>query len=100
MSRKPTPLHQGPQPKRCPVCGQASYSSQGIHPQCAARQSDSQRVLLSKAAAAEATSQAAVAVKTDLNPWQTVCPKCRVVVHIRRKVCECGHHLLEKHKLT
>jgi hypothetical protein len=97
MSRKPIPLHQGRPPKRCPICGQASYSSQGIHPQCSARQSDSQRVSQCKAAAAaEATSQAAVALKTDMNPWQTVCPKCRVVVHIRRKVCECGHHLLEK----
>jgi len=94
MSRKPEPLNAGPPRKRCPVCGQVSYSFEGIHPQCAARQSDTQRVTQSKAALAAAPT--AAATKADLNPWHTTCPKCHAVVHIRRKVCECGQALIER----
>jgi hypothetical protein len=28
---------------------------------------------------------------TELSPWQKVCPRCRVVTHIRKKSCACGY---------
>lgn len=33
--KKPSPLIIWPKPKICPVCGHASYSASGLHPQCA-----------------------------------------------------------------
>ena len=33
--KKPEPLLRWPKRNACPVCGKASYSSAGIHPQCA-----------------------------------------------------------------
>ena len=39
------PLRDYPQPKLCPVCGKASYSAKGIHPQCAVSQADEPRRL-------------------------------------------------------
>jgi len=41
--RKPTPLVLQPNRKVCPVCGQPSYSRNGIHPQCAIEQADAPR---------------------------------------------------------
>jgi len=41
--KKPSPLNKRPNQKLCPVCGQPSYSSTGIHPQCAVTQSDAPR---------------------------------------------------------
>lgn len=41
--KKPTtilPLQHG---KVCPVCGKASYSRDGVHPQCAVQQADAPR---------------------------------------------------------
>lgn len=49
-SRKPQPLCQVSLPKRCPVCRQSSYSPSGIHPQCAMRQADNERMARLKAA--------------------------------------------------
>jgi hypothetical protein len=43
-NRKPTPLFQPRERKRCPVCAEISYSSAGIHPQCAVRRSDAKRL--------------------------------------------------------
>jgi hypothetical protein len=40
--KKPLPLTTWPKPKTCPVCGHPSYSSTGIHPQCAMLQSERQ----------------------------------------------------------
>jgi hypothetical protein len=40
VTSRPEPLYPVPPPKRCPVCGFASYSSEGIHPQCSVRQAD------------------------------------------------------------
>lgn len=42
-NKKPLPLVSCPQPKTCPVCGHSSYSSNGIHPQCAVTQADEPR---------------------------------------------------------
>ena len=46
-------------------------------------------------ASAEAGSSTAAVTKKVTNPWHTTCPKCHAVVHIRRKVCECGQALIE-----
>lgn len=27
----------------------------------------------------------------ELSPWQRICPRCKVVVHVRKKSCACGH---------
>lgn len=41
--KKPTPMISQRNGKKCPVCGQPSYSAGGIHPQCAVVQADSPR---------------------------------------------------------
>lgn len=42
-NKKPEPLMK-PQPQRkCPVCGHASYSADGVHPQCSRDNADKQR---------------------------------------------------------
>jgi hypothetical protein len=41
--KKPLPLVTMPKRDVCPVCGHASYSSTGIHPQCALSQADAKR---------------------------------------------------------
>jgi hypothetical protein len=42
--KKPTPLFDKSIPRRvCPICGERSYSRQGIHPQCAVKQADAPR---------------------------------------------------------
>lgn len=49
--KKPSPLHlpASKPPRMCPVCGVASYSRDGIHPQCAQKQADAPRVAKIKA---------------------------------------------------
>lgn len=42
--RKPIPLYEVKQVRRCPVCGEASFSRAGIHPQCAQRRADAERM--------------------------------------------------------
>jgi hypothetical protein len=43
-NRKPEPLlFQATAGRRCPVCGEKSYSATGIHPQCAVQQADAPR---------------------------------------------------------
>lgn len=44
----PIPLDKSP--RVCSVCGKSSYSSGGIHPQCAEAQADGARVARLKAA--------------------------------------------------
>lgn len=41
--KKPQPLIRGVTPKRCPICGHASYSANGIHPQCNGTLADEKR---------------------------------------------------------
>ena len=43
--KKPTPVYIEKLGKVCPVCRKASYSRDGIHPQCAAIQADEPRRL-------------------------------------------------------
>lgn len=89
MTSKPVPLYSTPLRKRCPVCGFASYSAEGIHPQCAAEQADAQRLARSK------RSPKPMKAKTTsgLHAWQRRCRKCKAVVHVRKAVCQCGQVL-------
>jgi hypothetical protein len=85
---KPTPILPARGRKTCPVCDQASYSREGIHPQCAIQQSDAPR---QKKLAAAKKQAAAKKKKPRQKSWNKKCPKCHVEVHVRRKECDCGH---------
>jgi len=73
-------------PKRglCPVCGKASYSSTGTHPQCAVAHAD--------ALSRDARKAAGIEVSKELRKsWSKPCPKCKHQIPARRIVCDCGH---------
>jgi predicted nucleic-acid-binding Zn-ribbon protein len=69
----------------CPVCGERSYSHGGIHPQCAVRRSDAPR---QERLRAEKKSKAQPAQR---RLWAKKCPKCGAELHVRKKLCACGH---------
>jgi hypothetical protein len=68
----------------CPVCGQSSYSRDGIHPQCAVKRNDAARAKTLKA-------KAAAKPKPSHTPWLKRCPRCSRQVAARRHTCDCGH---------
>ncbi len=71
----------------CPICGKASYSLGGIHPQCAIQQADEPRLNRLRA-----TRAAEPKVKKPVKQtWQKRCPKCGTQTHISQKLCKCGH---------
>ena len=77
-----------PQPPRnlCPICGKATYSAGGIHPQCAMQQADEPRLVRLRAAKS-------VEIKTKKpvqQSWKKKCPKCGTQVPARLEVCKCG----------
>lgn len=75
----------------CPVCGKRSYSAAGTHPQCAQAQADAVRKKeLAKERAAEEKSP--TKAPRQQSCWKKKCPKCDVEVHIRKKLCSCGHN--------
>lgn len=74
--------------KLCPVCGKPSYSQNGIHPQCAVKQSEVPRNLLLRAQRAK---QADVKKVPKQRSWVKKCPKCGTDVHVRLGKCACGH---------
>jgi hypothetical protein len=78
-----------PQPPRnlCPICGKASYSAGGIHPQCAMQQADQPRIVRLRAAKVAETKVKKPARQT----WKKKCPKCGAQLHVRREACACGH---------
>jgi hypothetical protein len=89
-NRKPVPLFdQRPRP-RCPVCGETSYSVAGIHPQCAVRRLDSERMKGIRLRVAEGQPKN-VELSTDMGPWMRACPACNEAQHARKNACECGH---------
>jgi len=67
----------------CPVCGKASYSRDGIHPQCAVTRNDRARTKDKK-------SKVAAKPKPARTPWLKRCPKCSRQVASRRHTCDCG----------
>jgi endogenous inhibitor of DNA gyrase (YacG/DUF329 family) len=76
--------------KPCPICGKASYSLGGVHPQCSQRQADVKTSERLKAAQkAEALSPKAAPAPTA-KIWQKRCPECHVHVHVRQARCACG----------
>ena len=84
---KEEPILIAPPPPKtlCPVCGQATYSPGGIHPQCAMQQADEPRLARLK------TKRVVEAKKSARNVWKKECPKCGIAVHVRLAVCKCGH---------
>jgi len=93
LAKKPEPLLVVPaKPRRlCPVCGKASYSAGGTHPQCAEEQADAARVARLKKARKMAQPKAKGANPNALSPWHKRCPKCQIEVHIRKLACKCGY---------
>jgi hypothetical protein len=89
LNNRPAPLYPTPQRAICPVCGHTSYSSTGVHPQCSMHKADQERMQrLARKPKPHRTSADA----TELSPWQKICPRCRIVVHVRKKSCTCGYH--------
>jgi hypothetical protein len=70
----------------CPICGKASYSLGGIHPQCAMQQADEPRIVRLRAARKlENKSE-----KPKSRAWRKKCPKCSIQVDAQRDICACG----------
>jgi len=90
VNRKPLPLYIAPVRKHCPICGEASYSFAGVHPQCAMKQADLLRMQRIKPSTKPVKKPASPAA-AEFSRWQRVCPKCRTLVHVRKKACDCGH---------
>lgn len=90
--KKPPPLRPVREPRRCPVCGQTSYSRAGIHPQCSVRQADEEhRDLLRQRKPAVVASPTTAAAAGGLTRWQKRCPRCKSPQPARKSVCTCGH---------
>ena len=86
--KKPFPLNPSPLRKRCPVCGEVSYSQGGMHPQCAVQLADSRRM---KSVKPPAKSRKPAPKKPVVKAWHKLCPACSGQVHLRRTTCDCGH---------
>jgi len=91
-NRRPVPLYTPKHRERCPVCGEVSYSASGIHPQCAMQQADAKRMNGVKSPS-KSLKKTIRATDAKVKPWQKTCPKCQALVHIRKKLCDCGHAL-------
>jgi hypothetical protein len=93
--KKPVPIMAGGNQKMCPVCGKRSYSASGTHPQCAQNQAEAER---KKIMAAEKSVEEKPAKKEpgQKRSWKKRCPKCDAEVHVRKKVCDCGHNFVGK----
>jgi hypothetical protein len=91
-SSKPEPLYAAVQRPRCPVCGEATYSRSGIHPQCAQERGDALQKKRLKERQVDAPPPAPPAVNPNqLRPWHKRCPGCRAEIHVRRNECDCGY---------
>lgn len=89
MSSEKSVTNLRPIPRQaCPVCGKATYSLGGIHPQCAIQQADEPRLLRLRAARTATPTKTKKPVKQS---WQKRCPVCGTQYHVSRKRCECGH---------
>ena len=91
VNRKPVPLEPPRLRKHCPVCGEVSYSAAGIHPQCAMQEADAKRTKQIKRVKSVQKARMTTSDTGDLKPWHRVCPRCKAVVHIRRRACTCGN---------
>jgi hypothetical protein len=86
-SEKSVVIHPPPPRKACPICGKATYSAGGIHPQCAIEQADAPRLVKMRAARVAEPKTKEPARRS----WKKRCPKCSRELHVRREACECGH---------
>lgn len=89
--KKPTPVLTGGLNRTCPVCGKRSYSSNGIHPQCAVNQADEPSKRKYKAEKKLPSKKKSMPGRTGSFTWKKACPKCGVELHVRSKACGCGH---------
>jgi hypothetical protein len=87
-NNRPPPLYPTPMRATCPVCGHTSYSSTGVHPQCSMHKADMERMQHVKRHTKERRTSASIA---ELSPWQKICPRCKLVAHVRKKDCSCGY---------
>lgn len=83
--KKPIVFRAAPLQRLCPVCGKASYSRTGTHPQCSLARADAISREARKAAGAEIS-------KEPRKLWSKPCPKCKRQIPARRIVCDCGHN--------
>jgi predicted RNA-binding Zn-ribbon protein involved in translation (DUF1610 family) len=94
-TKKPTPVLPQRGRKVCPICGNSSYSSEGIHPQCAVRQADApreQQLKKQKEQDAKRKTKTKKPVTANWSTWsKKTCPECGAETHVRKKACECGH---------
>jgi hypothetical protein len=89
--KKPTPPIPARVRNRCPVCGELSYSREGIHPQCLVKQADEKRSNRIKREKLMAVADKNATPTNRITPWQKQCPKCSTVQHVRKTACVCGH---------
>ena len=83
--KKPGPLEAAILRNLCPVCGKASYSRGGTHPQCAVARADAD-VRAKRLAAGIVVPRSAARTQ-----WMKSCPQCKRQMASRRYVCDCGH---------
>jgi transcription elongation factor Elf1 len=89
--KKPVPMIALRETHDCPVCGKRSYSSTGIHPQCAMIQADAPRKMRLAAEKAREKKDKPRSENRDAMSWQKTCPKCGARVAVKRQDCTCGH---------
>jgi hypothetical protein len=95
--KKPPPLGtEAPFRKRCPVCGEISYSHAGIHPQCAQQRAGSLRVQRAERWEAVASTADDRPGGAQMGRWEKRCPKCNTTVHVRRGACQCGYAFAQR----
>jgi RNA polymerase subunit RPABC4/transcription elongation factor Spt4 len=92
--KKPIPSVIEPNSKKCPICGKASYSQGGIHPQCAMAQADGPRRMKLAADKKALAHEKAEADRGKLRTWEKSCPKCKTRMPANRPTCPCGHHFM------
>jgi predicted RNA-binding Zn-ribbon protein involved in translation (DUF1610 family) len=84
---KPVPIVPQVVKNLCPYCGKASYSRDGIHPQCALQRADDARN-----ARIRAERKKVVKPEKPRHNWLSKkCPQCGAQLHVRVNRCTCGH---------
>jgi hypothetical protein len=94
--KKPQPPLPARTHNRCPVCDEISYSRAGVHPQCSARRADQERKKRIKLEDLSAEAKNTATPASGASPWRKCCPMCKAQQHVRKAVCDCGHHFAGK----
>lgn len=89
--KKPPPLLPARTLTRCPVCGETSYSHNGIHPQCSVRQADEKLDDSVKREKMLESNNGTATPAARILRTQKSCPKCKELNHVRKMTCACGH---------